>query len=585
MNRQEADILCLIHRNAYASQRDLAAAAGYSIGIVNRSLRALRDEGYLDARHRPSAKAEAAFRAASPRSAVILAAGAGLRMAPIGMETPKALLEIKGEVLIERLIRQLREVGVGEICVVVGFMMERFEYLIDEFGVELIVNSEYAGRNNLHSLALAADRISNSYVIPGDLWFRDNPFRREELYSWFMVSSRPDPESELRVNRKQELVYVPDDVPGNAVLGAAYLCEEQAVIVRGKLVLMNRGRKYDDSLWESTLRDGDRMFVPARVLGPDDAVNINTFEQLRELDSGSAHLQSDVIRVIADALHAAPGEVAEIAVLKKGMTNRSFCFSCRGQKYIMRIPGEGTNMLINRRQEAEVFETIRGLGLCDDPVYINPDNGYKITRYLEGVHTCDPDSAEELSKCMAKLRAFHAMALQVPHCFDIFGNIEFYEKLWNGLPSVYKDYARTKGQVLSLRPYIEAHAEPFCLTHIDAVPDNFLFCTGPDGREQLQLTDWEYAGMQDPHVDIAMFCIYSLYDRAQADRLIDIYFEGACPAETRIMIYCYIAACGLLWSNWCEYKRSLGVEFGEYALRQYRYAKDFYKLVQEALNE
>lgn len=585
MNRQEADILCLLHRNAYASQRDLAAAAGYSIGIVNRSLRALRDEGYLDARHRPSAKAETAFRAASPRSAVILAAGAGLRMAPIGMETPKALLEIKGEVLIERLIRQLREVGVGEICVVVGFMMERFEYLIDEFGVELIVNSEYAGRNNLHSLALAADRISNSYVIPGDLWFRDNPFRREELYSWFMVSSRPDPESELRVNRKQELVYVPDDVPGNAVLGAAYLCEEQAVIVRGKLVLMNRGRKYDDSLWESTLRDGDRMFVPARVLGPDDAVNINTFEQLRELDSGSAHLQSDVIRVIADALHAAPGEVAEIAVLKKGMTNRSFCFSCRGQKYIMRIPGEGTNMLINRRQEAEVFETIRGLGLCDDPVYINPDNGYKITRYLEGVHTCDPDSAEELSKCMAKLRAFHAMALQVPHCFDIFGNIEFYEKLWNGLPSVYKDYARTKGQVLSLRPYIEAHAEPFCLTHIDAVPDNFLFCTGPDGREQLQLTDWEYAGMQDPHVDIAMFCIYSLYDRAQADRLIDIYFEGACPAETRIKIYCYIAACGLLWSNWCEYKRSLGVEFGEYALRQYRYAKDFYKLVQEALDE
>ena len=120
---------------------------------------------------------------------------------------------------------------------------------------------------------------------------------------------------------------------------------------------------------------------------------------------------------------------------------------------------------------------------------------------------------------------------------------------------------------------------------MSAVPDNFLFCIGPDGREQLQLTDWEYAGMQDPHVDIAMFCIYSLYDRAQADRLIDIYFEGACPEETRVKIYCYIAACGLLWSNWCEYKRSLGVEFGEYALRQYRYAKDYYKLVREALDE
>lgn len=94
----------------------------------------------------------------------------------------------------------------------------------------------------------------------------------------------------------------------------------------------------------------------------------------------------------------------------------------------------------------------------------------------------------------------------------------------------------------------------------------------------MQLTDWEYAGMQDPHVDIAMFCIYSLYNKQQIDQLINIYFENNCPINIHTKIYCYIATCGLLWSNWCEYKRNLGVEFGEYALRQYRYAKDFYKL-------
>ena len=69
--------------------------------------------------------------------------------------------------------------------------------------------------------------------------------------------------------------------------------------------------------------------------------------------------------------------------------------------------------------------------------------------------------------------------------------------------------------------------------------------------------------MQDPHVDIAMFCIYALYDRKQVDKVIDMYFRDDCPIEIRIKIYCYIAACGLLWSNWCEYKRKLGVEFGE----------------------
>ena len=82
-----------------------------------------------------------------------------------------------------------------------------------------------------------------------------------------------------------------------------------------------------------------------------------------------------------------------------------------------------------------------------------------------------------------------------------------------------------------------------------------------------------------------MFCIYSLYNKRQIDRLIAAYFTEGCSDETRIKIYCDIAACGLLWSNWCEYKRNLGVEFGEYSLRQYRYAKDYYRIVQEELKK
>ena len=53
--------------------------------------------------------------------------------------------------------------------------------------------------------------------------------------------------------------------------------------------------------------------------------------------------------------------------------------------------------------------------------------------------------------------------------------------------------------------------------------------------------------------------------------------------EKRLKIYCYVAVCGLLWSNWCEVKYHEGVEFGEYSLRQYRYAKEYYKYVKEEL--
>ena len=177
------------------------------------------------------------------------------------------------------------------------------------------------------------------------------------------------------------------------------------------------------------------------------------------------------------------------------------------------------------------------------------------------------------------------MKLKVNHEFDIFGQLEFYESLWDGSPSAYRHYRQTKENVLSLRPYIEAHVNEKVLTHIDAVPDNFLFVKNEDGNEDIRLIDWEYAGMQDPHVDIAMFCIYSMYDREHVDKLIDAYFTEGCSAETRIKIYCYIAVCGLLWSNWCEYKRNLGVDFGEYSLRQYRYAKDYYKVVQDEMQK
>ena len=90
--------------------------------------------------------------------------------------------------------------------------------------------------------------------------------------------------------------------------------------------------------------------------------------------------------------------------------------------------------------------------------------------------------------------------------------------------------------------------------------------------------------MQDPHLDIAMFCIYSLYNKEQVDQLISLYFTEGCPDAIRIKIYCYIASAGLLWSNWCEYKSHLGVDFGEYSLRQYRYAKEYYRIVQNELN-
>lgn len=582
MNNKKMDIVNSLYENPYINQRRLAEDTGYSLGKVNQFLKELQREGYLNGEMGLTEKAYEYIDIHRPANAVILAAGFGMRMIPINMEMPKGLLTIRGEALIERLICQLQEAGIRRITVVVGFMKEAYEYLIDKYQVNLCVNMEYAQKNNLHSLSLITGEIANTYIVPCDIWCEQNPFHKSEMYSWYMVCDIMDDESDVRVNRKDELVRT--SAGGNQMIGIAYISREDAPVLCGRLKRMDAQRQYDNCFWEEALFEKDRMFLLAKMVSGSQVFEINTYEQLRELDSGSSQLKTESMDLIAGIFRVRREDIQNITILKKGMTNRSFVFTCHGRRYIMRIPGEGTEKLINRREEYDVYQKIKNMDFCEDIFYLNPENGYKITAYFENVRVCDSQNTEDVRRCMEKLRAFHELGLKVAHRFDIFGQIEFYESLWNGQPSCYRDYQETKDAVFRLKEYIDAQPVQPVLTHIDAVPDNFLFVQN-GAEEELRIIDWEYAGMQDPCVDIAMFAIYAMYDRSETDQLIDLYYPEGCGKQRRLKIYCYVAACGLLWSNWCEYKRQLGVEFGEYSLRQYRYAKEYCRIFQKKRDE
>lgn len=577
MNVQEYDIMNKLAVEKYASQRALAEQTGYSLGKVNTSLKSLKGLGYLDEDMGLTEKAKKEFDSKRPQNAVILAAGFGMRMIPINMEVPKGIIEVRGEPLIERLIKQLHEAGIREIDIVVGFMKEQYEYLIDKYQVELVYNGEYATKNNLFSLKKVIHKIGNTYILPCDIWCSENPFSENELYSWYMVAEDEIKESTLRVNRKRELAAVAEADMGNRIIGISYILKEDARRLKEKVQSLCEEEHGMERFWDDALLDGDKMYVMPKVVPALFACEINTLEELRELDSNSGQLKADVIKVIEEQFQCGNSEITNIKAIKKGMTNRSFEFTCRGKRYIARIPGEGTESMIDRRQEYEVYQCLKGKGITDPVCYISRETGYKITEFVEGSRVCDPDSPEDVKRAMRYLRSFHEQSLSVGHAFDLFGQIEHYESLWRGEKSVYRDYAETKKKVYELKKYVDAQPRTIALAHIDAVPDNFLFTD-----ERTYLIDWEYAGMQDIHVDIAMFAIYAMYGRQKVEDLIDAYFEDQCPDRVRIKIYCYIAICGFLWSNWCEYKRICGVEFGEYSLRQYRYAKDYYRIVKNA---
>ena len=113
------------------------------------------------------------------RNAIILAAGKSSNFAPFTYEKPKGIFCVKGEILIERQIRQLHEAGVEEIYIVVGYMKEKFFYLEEKYGVRLIVNNAFAEKGNLYSLYVAREYLADTYICCADHYFVENPFMDE----------------------------------------------------------------------------------------------------------------------------------------------------------------------------------------------------------------------------------------------------------------------------------------------------------------------------------------------------------------------------------------------------------------------
>ena len=290
-------------------------------------------------------------------------------------------------------------------------------------------------------------------------------------------------------------------------------------------------------------------------------------------------LTDDALAFIHKALGAGREEISDIEPTEAGMTNRSFRFCCRGTSYILRVPGEGTDKLISRAHEYDCYAALQGNTLTDHVLAFDRETGYKLSEFWPETRNCDPSNWDEVQQCMDRLREFHEMRMEVAHEFRLDQEIARYEQLRGG-PSEYPDYEETRGRCMGMREFLMSLPTARALTHVDAVPDNFLFVQHPDG-EKIHLIDWEYAGMSDPHLDIAMFSIYSGYSRQEIDRLIDCYFSEPCDDCTRLKIYCYVALSGLLWSNWCEYKKVLGVDFGDYARMQYRYAVEYSRLYEE----
>ena len=281
--------------------------------------------------------------------------------------------------------------------------------------------------------------------------------------------------------------------------------------------------------------------------------------------------------LISSILWCLPEDIRIYDDAAGGMTNSSILIDVNSKKYIVRLPGKGSNELINRKQEYRVYNFLHNLKYDNLTVFISPD-GMKITKYITNPRNCDPNKSTDVMACMTKLREFHELELR-PNVeyFSLTANIDKYRelaKIRNHAPRV--KYEEVYNRCLQIAAWIERQPRKCCLCQIDANPDNAVFA-GSSGIPTL--IDWEYAGLQDPHVDIAMWATYCNYSTEQFNTIMSNYFCKDIDNNTRHKIYGYAALAGMLWYNWCIYKQNCGVTYGDYTNNQFEYADKYSDIV------
>ena len=119
-------------------------------------------------------------------NAIILAAGFSSRLVPLCFDIPKGLLVVRGETLIERQIRQLKEIGINDIYIITGAYAQQFNFLKEKHNVKIIFNKDYATKNNYASIYAARDVLSNSIISSSDLYFPENIFQNQAEHSYYL---------------------------------------------------------------------------------------------------------------------------------------------------------------------------------------------------------------------------------------------------------------------------------------------------------------------------------------------------------------------------------------------------------------
>ena len=521
------------------------------------------------------------------KNAVILAAGK-----KEAFDTQIGMLEVEDFKLIDRTIDILKENGINKIIIVTGYKSEHFEkYFKDSKNVTLIKSDKYKWTGSMYSLSLIKGYIQDDFLlIDNDIIFESRAIKeicQSSARDCVMITNESGSGNEAFVEiRNNHLYKMSKDIHQfNKIDGEMIGLTKLSYKLYGMML-----KEFENNInpylnYEYVLLDVARNYKISYVKIDDlvwaDIDNIKQYEAVKNTIYQTIHrrevsYEMDIIRkAICHIFKVDMKDISEV-VRVGGLTNKNYKICVKGNKYIFRIAGVGTDSMIDRNTEMINSAIASERGYNVEVPYFNVDNGIKVSKFIEDAETLTARSIkkeENLKKATDILRKLHNDSMFKMHGeFNPFKELRKYEEILkkdNGY--FYDGYEEVREKFMTFEEELKRCKAVKGPSHGDVIYANLV----KDTQGSMYLIDWEYSGLNDNMWDLASMALEAEFNEDDVELMFRLYFEGKeADANSRRRFLIHEVCQDILWAVWTLIKEVEGEDFGTYGIDRYNRAKE-----------
>ena len=257
-----------------------------------------------------------------------------------------------------------------------------------------------------------------------------------------------------------------------------------------------------------------------------------------------------------------------------GMSNKNFKVIIGCDEYVLRVPGNGSEGMVERGNEEFNAIAASKLGITPTIKYFNAHTGIKLADYIPNAETLNAATIQRMdnmNQVVRIYRSLHNSHIRLRNEFNVFKEIEKYDVLIEQANAkMYEEADEMRTKINSIENLLNELGVELKPCHNDAVAENFIMGNG----EMMYLIDWEYSGMNDPMADLAALFLENNFSKENQDYVLTSYFDGEIPNSVYDKIRCYQILWDYLWAQWTVIKEAKGDDFGTYGIDRLLRAKN-----------